>query len=280
MRPESDHERDVSSDHRRRLSFGSVAQPYDRHRPGYPAEMVEAVIGYAKLEPDDRVLDVGAGTGRATLLFAERGYAVTAIEPDSQMAAVASQRAATAGLSVAILETDFEQARLPERAFQLLVSGTAWHWVRPGMRNELAARVLKPGGALAPFWNRPQWQGNPLRPALAAAYAAVSDAFAARPVGPMNPCGEPHELKTEREWHEEFRRNSDFGEIDARAYHWRQRYTTEQYLGLLGTHSDHIMLPNPVRERLLAGVRRIIDTAGGSFELSYETLLCLARRAT
>lgn len=279
MRPLSDFQRDVSRDDHRRLSFGTVAEQYDIHRPGYPEEMIEALLEYAAAQPGDRILDVGAGTGRASLLFAERGYELTAIEPDSAMAAVASQRAATAGLSIEILNTDFEQASLPEQGFRVVVSATAWHWITPELRNDLAARVLVGGGALAPFWNRPQWDGNPLRPAFDSAYAAVEQEFAARPAGPMNPGGAPPQIRNAREWLEqEFQHSRDFTELDARVYSWSQRYSTEQYIRLLGTHSDHIVLPQAPRERLYAAIGAAIDAAGGSFELSYQTLLCLARR--
>lgn len=263
----------------RRLSFGAIAEQYDRHRPGYPAEMVEAVLQYAGAQSGDRILDVGAGTGRATLLFAQRGYRLTAIEPDREMAAVASQRAATAGLRLEVVNADFEQARLPEHAFSALVSGTAWHWVAPDLRNRLAAAVLRPGGALAPFWNRPVWRENPLRPAFDAAYRLVEEEISARPGGPMNPFGAPAEIKNQREWLTlEFVDNRDFTDLEAREYHFTQRYTTEEYLGLLGTHSDHILLPPAARERLFSAIRAAIEAAGGSFELTYQTLLGLARR--
>jgi SAM-dependent methyltransferase len=279
MRQLSDSERDVSRDHRRRLSFGTVAAQYERHRPGYPAEMVDAVLEYARAQPGDRILDVGAGTGRATLLFAQRGYALTAIEPDGEMAAVASRRAATAGLTIETIKTDFEHASLPAQGFQIVISATAWHWVAPRRRNQLAARLLKPGGALAPFWNRAQWRENPLRPAFDRAYAAVEQEFGARPRGPMNPFGAPPQIRDDREWlEEEFRGNTDFSDLDARVYQWQQRYTTDEYIGLVGTHSDHIMLPPGARERLFGAIRETIDGAGGSFELAYQTLLCLARR--
>ena len=279
MRPLSDFERDVSGDHHRRLSFGTVAEQYDRHRPGYPAEMVDAVLAYAGAQPGDRILDVGAGTGRATMLFAERGYEVTAIEPDSEMAAVASKQAATAGQTVEILSMDFEQAGLPAGAFQILISATAWHWVTPGLRNELAARVLRPGGTLAPFWNRAQWRENPIRPSFDRAYSAVEREFSALPGGPMNPLGAPPQVLQTAEWMEqEFKGSTDFTDADVRIYSWEQRYTTDEYIGLLGTHSDHIMLPAEPRERLFGAIHESIDAAGGSFELTYETLLCLARR--
>jgi SAM-dependent methyltransferase len=279
MAPPRDHERDVSQDRHRRLSFGSVAEQYDRLRPGYPAAVIDAILHYADARPGDAILDVGAGTGRATLLFAERGYAVTAIEPDGAMAAVASQRAATAGLRLELLNTDFEQAELAPASFRAVISGTAWHWVSPELRNGLAARVLVPGGALAPFWNRPQWDGNPLRDALDGVYSAVEEEFGAGPDGPMNPLGQPREIRSARDWLDgEFEGNTDFTDIDARAFHWTERYSTEEYLGLLGTHSDHLTLPVAPRERLLAGIGAVIDAAGGSFELTYETLLCLGRR--
>jgi ubiquinone/menaquinone biosynthesis C-methylase UbiE len=277
--PLSDYERDVSVDRDRRLSFGSVAEQYERHRPSYPAELVDAVLEYAHAQPGDPILEVGAGTGRATLLFAERGYEITAIEPDSEMAAVASKRAATAGQTIEILNTDFEQAKLPEHGFQILISATAWHWVTPASRNALAARVLRPGGALAPFWNRPQWSENPLREQLDRIYRAVEEEFSATPGGVMSPFGAPPQLRNTAEWlKHEFVGNPDFTDIDARVYVWQQRYTTDQYIGLLGTHSDHIMLPETPRERLFTAIRATIDAAGGSFELTYQTLLCLARR--
>jgi SAM-dependent methyltransferase len=279
VRPLSDFQRDVSQDRERRLSFGSVAEQYDRHRPSYPAELVDAVLEYAGAQPGDLILDVGAGTGRATLLFAERGMQLTAIEPDPGMAAVASQQAATAGYTVEIVGTDFEHAALAEHHFQVLISGTAWHWVTPGLRNRLAARVLRPGGALAPFWNRPQWRDNPLRSEIDAVYRELEELFAARPGGPMNPSGEPPQIRNAREWFElEFRGDANFADVDARVYDWSQRYTTDEYLALLGTHSDHILLPAEARERLFSGVGAALDGAGGSFELRYETLLCLARR--
>jgi ubiquinone/menaquinone biosynthesis C-methylase UbiE len=277
--PLSDYERDVSGDRSRRLSFGSVAEQYDRHRPSYPPEMVDAVIEYGHAEPGDPILDVGAGTGRATLLFAERGYELTAIEPDSEMAAVASKRAATAGRTIELLNTDFEQAQLPGAAFQILISGTAWHWVNSTTRNALAARVLRPGGALAPFWNRPQWNDNPLREQFDRIYHAVEDEFAAAPGGVMSPFGAPPQLRNAAEWlKQEFIGSSEFTDIDARVYRWQRPYTTDEFIGLLGTHSDHITLPDAPREKLYAEIRAVLDGAGGSFELTYQTLLCLARR--
>jgi len=70
----------------RALSFGAIAEAYERFRPGYPAELVDLVLTYAG-RPVRTALEIGAGTGKATRLFAERGVAVTATEPDAAMIA-------------------------------------------------------------------------------------------------------------------------------------------------------------------------------------------------
>lgn len=70
----------------RALSFGAAAAAYERFRPGYPDELVDAVVAYAG-RPVRTALEIGAGTGKATRAFAARGIAVTATEPDRVMLA-------------------------------------------------------------------------------------------------------------------------------------------------------------------------------------------------
>jgi 16S rRNA A1518/A1519 N6-dimethyltransferase RsmA/KsgA/DIM1 with predicted DNA glycosylase/AP lyase activity len=70
----------------RALSFGSVAAAYERFRPGYPDEVVDEVLAYAG-GSIRTALEIGAGTGKATRVFAARGIAVTASDPDADMLA-------------------------------------------------------------------------------------------------------------------------------------------------------------------------------------------------
>src|ERR1700712_1812259 len=64
-----------------RLAFGSVAELYDRARPSYPPGAIDDVVAHAGLQTGDTVLEVGAGTGKATVLLAQRGLGVLALEP-------------------------------------------------------------------------------------------------------------------------------------------------------------------------------------------------------
>ena len=70
----------------RALTFGSVAADYERFRPGYPDEVVDEVLAYAG-RPVQTALEIGAGTGKATRVFARHGVRVTATDPDAAMLA-------------------------------------------------------------------------------------------------------------------------------------------------------------------------------------------------
>ena len=112
----------------RRLSFGSVAELYDRARPTYPHALVDEVVAFAGIDGGSHgvALEVGSGTGRATLLLAERGVAVHGLEPSAEMGAVA--RRACAGYErVEIEETDFEHFGGADGHFDLVFSAQAWH---------------------------------------------------------------------------------------------------------------------------------------------------------
>ncbi|HEX8495958.1 MAG TPA: class I SAM-dependent methyltransferase [Actinomycetales bacterium] len=129
----------------RALTFGSVAEAYERHRLGYPDEVVDEVLRYAG-RPVGNAVEIGAGTGKATTLFASRGIDVTAVEPDADMARVL--RRTTTGLPVEVMVTTYEQLHL-DRRFDLLVAAASWHWTDPATRWTRAAQLLVPGGVVA-----------------------------------------------------------------------------------------------------------------------------------
>jgi len=74
----------MSIDEARRLSFDASAALYDAARPGYPDALADDLLATA----GRRVLEIGAGTGKATVVFARRGASIVAIEPGPSLAVV------------------------------------------------------------------------------------------------------------------------------------------------------------------------------------------------
>jgi SAM-dependent methyltransferase len=252
-----------SLDHRRRTSFDACAREYDAIRPGYPDAQIDDLV--AALAPDDRIVEVGAGPGKATVPIARRGRAVVAIEPGVKVAEVLRQN--VAGLPVTIVETTFEEWQ-PDGPFALVVAAQSFHWIDPAVRYAKAAAVLAPGGALALLRNGKRPLDPALREDLDRAYATYfADARSMRLVD--------DEID---DWTREIDASGAFGTVEVRRYPWDATYTTAEYLRLLDTYSDHAVLDPARKQRLFAAIASVIDGVGGRILLPYVAVTQRARR--
>src|SRR5438067_12177518 len=129
--------------HLLRSTFTNAAELYDRMRPRYPAAAFDDLADFANLDRGAHVLEIGCGTGQATRPLAERGYRITAIELGADMAAIA-RRNLTGFAHVSVVVSAFESWPLPEQAFDVVVSATAFHWVDPAVRLVKSAAALRP----------------------------------------------------------------------------------------------------------------------------------------
>jgi SAM-dependent methyltransferase len=235
---------------------------YDAVRPSYPPALVDDVIALAQLSPGARVVEVGSGTGQATRLFVARGFAVTAVEAGPSLAA--ATRAHVPGAEV--VNARFEEATLP-RAFSLVYSATAWHWIDPAIGYARAHDVLVPGGTLALFWNEHVRGDDDV-----GFYDAVQDLYAAAGM-------ERARLdRVHADRSPGIVASGLFDLVAHRGYPWHTEYDGRGYACLVGTYADHIQLPADVRTRLLDGIAALIDTRfGGRIKKHYVADLYVAR---
>jgi SAM-dependent methyltransferase len=255
----------------RRLSFDKIAMAYDHYRPSYPAEMIDHIEQIAQLGPQSRLLEIGCGPGKATILFAERGYEILCIEPGINLIDIAAEK--LRGYPVTFVNCLFEDWQETPQAFDLVYSGQAFHWVTKEVGYEKAAGALKPGGYLALFWNRSPNRDDALRREIDSAYQRCAPELIE--ATKQNP---KELVKFEMEQATEIQASGHFHEVAVLRFPWTQRYTTEQYLGLLSTHSDHIALPKERLDCLLEDIRNVIERFGGNLELHYSTVLYLAQK--
>ena len=96
----------------RARSFDAWAGNYDRYRPGYPDVLFNEIWTRLALPEHPRVVDLGAGTGRASLAMAALGWRVTAVEPGKPMLDVLRAHAANQGLVLATVQATAEATGL------------------------------------------------------------------------------------------------------------------------------------------------------------------------
>ncbi len=149
--------------------FDVMAVNYDRYRPRYPERLFDDLVEKGGLSYGARAVEIGAGTAIATASLVDRGLIVTALEPAPGMAALAR---AKLGNRARVEGSRFEDWVATD-PIQLLAAFNAWHWVRPDVGIDVAAKLLVSGGTLAIAWTEViSWGQQPFEDRLADAFGA------------------------------------------------------------------------------------------------------------
>ena len=259
------------SDRSRRGIFNSFPEAYDRARPSYPSPVFDDLVALGGLSPGARVLEIGPGTGKATVALAERGLRVTGVELGEGLAAVARRNLA-AFPGVEIVHADFETWEPADAPFDAVAAFTAFHWIAPELRYEKSARLLREGGALAVVATRhvvPD-DGDRFFRQVEHDYRAVlpDDEYVAPP--------RPEDVPDLRE---EIESSGRFGDVQVRRHLWDVTYTADEYVAVLDTYSGHHAYGDAARAELDARIhRRISAQPAGTVTKSYLALLHVAHR--
>jgi SAM-dependent methyltransferase len=217
-------------------SFGAVAAQYDRVRPGYPDDAVEWMLPAGAR----RVVDLGAGTGKLSRQLAARGLAVTAVEPDAGM----RQVLAASSPEVDVRAGSGEAIPLGDGEEDAVLAAQSWHWMDAGTAAREAARVLRPGGRLGIVWNVMDTGVDWVRELDALLQPGARAAGRATEPGPF----------------------PGFGPVEHASFPHLDRVTPEDVVGLAGSISRIILLPDDERARALDDIRTLLaghpDTVG------------------
>ncbi|MGN6565393.1 MAG: class I SAM-dependent methyltransferase [Thermomicrobiales bacterium] len=256
---------------RLRATFDEAAELYDRARPGYPAALFADLAGLTGIGPGCRVLEIGCGTGQATVPLAEYGGEITCVELGAGMAAVARRKLARFP-NVRVVVSAFEGWPLPAQPFDTIVSAAAFHWLDPAVRVAKAAVALRPGGALATVATHHIAGGT-------AAFFAESQTCYER-WDPATPPGLRLEAADTIPYDsDELDRSDQFEPVTFRRYEWDLSYTTATYLDTLLTYSGHRALAPALQRGLLDCIADLIESRyGGAITKRYMTELRVAHR--
>lgn len=249
----------------RALSFGTVAEIYERFRPGYPRELFDLVTAYAGT-PITTALEIGAGTGKATRVFAQPGITITATEPDPAMLAELRKHLPA---SVTGVQAAFEDVPL-DAAYDLVYSAAALHWTNPEGRWSRMAALLRPGGVFASFAVPIQLADPELKAAARAARTPYVDNDGVPSADTRPPADRPMEWPGT-----ELLQAEGFTDVRQEVIERRITMSADDYIGHLSTVSAYVMLTPADRDEVF---RRVLDVLPGTVEIDAEVTAHLARR--
>ena len=249
-----------------RRTFDAAAVRYDRVRPTYAAEIFDDLAALAGLKRGSRILEIGCGSGQATVALAERGYDITAVDLGTELAAIA-RRKLEGHPNARVVVGAFEDWPLPNEKFDAVVSAAAFHWIDPAIRVAKSAMALRPSGSLAIIETRRFPLGDePFLAALGQCHAS------------WEPDAQPARRPTADERAEsqsEIEASGLFDPVVWRRYDAEHRLSREGYLELLMTFSNVLALEPARQSGLLRCIGELLDRQpdGGIGEVNINFLV-------
>lgn len=125
---------------------------YARFRPGYPPALIRCLREEFDLGPGSVIADVGSGTGISTAILLDDGHEVFAVEPNDAMRA-AAERLLAGRPGFHSVAARAEATTLAGASVDWVVAAQAFHWFDVPAAQREFARILRPGGRVALFWN-------------------------------------------------------------------------------------------------------------------------------
>lgn len=255
-------------------TFNTVADAYEKIRPGYPEELYQALFAYAPLDGSRSAVEVGIGGGQATQPVLKTDCTLTAVEYGDQLAQLCREKFRDYP-RFSVITGKFEDADLPENSFDLVYSASAFHWVPEETGYPKVFRILKPGGVFARFANHPyQAKDNPVL------FEAIQNAYAEYyyPYYKKQP-GKPAEY-TEEQAAARAAIADKYGFTDTQyaLFHRVRTLSAAEYRKLIGTYSDHITIEESIRKRFFDSIEDAISLHGGSISIFDTIDLQMARK--
>lgn len=248
----------------RGLSFGVMAEAYERFRLGYPVVLFDMVMTYAG-QPVRTALEIGAGTGKATRLFAQRGVTVTATEPDGAMLAELLKHVPA---NVKTVQAAFEDLR-PGESYGLVYAAAALHWTNPGGRWRRMAGLLEQGGVFASFAGPSQLADPAVEESVRAARAPFLESEEV-----LSPDGTPP--GNDMQWPgTELQRSEWFADVQQFVIERRLTMSARDYVGHLSTVSAYLELPASEQDQVYSQIMQVLPE---TVEVAADITVHLARR--
>lgn len=238
--------------------FDGVAGEYQQGRPGYPADLFDA------LHPlkGALVVEGGAGTGIATRELIARGASVISFDTSVSMLRTGFDHSAESPVGVVLADGAFIPIR--DSSVDLVCYAQAWHWVDTRYQVDEVARVLKPGGRWAGWWSHPRSDADSW-------FREIWDLIEAR-------CPTAERSFRDTDWSLDFCGRSDFEVGSLQVFPWHRQLTIDQWILDERSKSYIARLTTESRKHLLAQIERVLieQFPSGVAEVDYDTWLWIA----
>lgn len=252
-------------------TFDTVASTYEKFRPSYPADLYRMIFNYTAINEYCRAVEVGIGSGQATLPILKTGCMLTAVECGKEFSKLCKEKFKEYP-NFSVVTNKFEDTLFESNTYDLVYSATAFHWIPESIGYTKVFSMLKSGGVFARFANHP-YPGKDNLSLLDEIQRIYGEYYSNK------------KPKSRAEYTEEqaaqiakIAEKYGFAYIKYTLFYRTRTFSASEYCALLGTYSDHIAIEENIRKKLFSKIESAINNYGGSITV-YDTIdLQLARK--
>ena len=255
-------------------TFDTAASAYEIFRPGYVAELYKMIFDYITLNESSNAVEIGIGSGQATLPILKTGCKLTAVEYGAELSKLCREKFKDYP-NFSVVTNKFENESFSDNMYELVYSATAFHWVPEYIGYAKVFSMLKSGGAFARFANHPyRDKGNlPLCEEMDRIYAEYYYKYYNKKQETPIEYSDEQALRIAN-----IAKQYGFVDIKHALFHRTRTFSASEYITLLGTYSDHIAIKESIRKEFFSKIEGAINDYGGSITI-YDTIdLQLARK--
>ena len=247
-----------------RRIFDTIPEQFDKFRPKYSPELFQYLISYAGIGPGKAVLEIGPGTGQATDPILKTGCDYHAIELGEHLYAKMKEKYGCFS-NFHIVNDDFITHSFGQQSFDMIYSAAAIQWIPEETAFSKTFELLKPGGVLAMMLTEADYR-TPNEDLYAKIQKLYDQYF--KPDIPYT--------------HGSFKYDNalcyGFTDFERHDFHGRRVMDPDEYVSFCGTHSDHMVIPEPYKTLFFEGLRKTVAENGGKLVFEDTYVLYLTRK--
>ncbi|MBQ3497921.1 MAG: class I SAM-dependent methyltransferase [Clostridia bacterium] len=248
--------------------FNKAADYYDRFRPSYPQEIVDTLISETEIFEGSKLLEIGAGSGKATSLLAGKGFDILCIEPGKDLVRIGNERFKNDFVEFRLGR--FEQIQLSEKSFDLVFAAQSFHWIPQPEGFEKCHNILKPNGSLAIIYNMYIVEDNEQDRellSLSKKHGGFADFVT---------------LKQSDERIQSICSNIEnsqkFNAVKIFKKNWIKEYTADEYYGFVLTGNKILQKNENEKAQIYTDIKCLAEKFGGTIKRSYLCVLYIAKK--
>ncbi|MBQ7101412.1 MAG: methyltransferase domain-containing protein [Clostridia bacterium] len=248
--------------------FNKAADYYDRFRPSYPQEIINILINETAITQGSKLLEIGAGSAKATSQFASKGFDILCIEPGEDLVRIGNKRFENDTIEFRLGR--FEETDLPKENFDLVFAAQSFHWIPQPAGFKKCHDILKTQGNLAILYNMYLIEDNEqdrelLR--LSNKHGGFADFVTVKQIDERIKLISSDVENSQR-----------FTAVKVFKKYWVKEYTADEYYGFVLTGNKILQKSEEEKAKIYEDIKCLADKFGGMITRAYFCVLYLAEK--